>query len=121
MQKSLILTSSVTNSAIGTGFEENPYACADTQDMIFLPSYEEWSWNPAYGMAMQTSDYARACGARISTSFYSYGCGDWWLRSPHNSAESKVRIVRYTGSSSTNATVSDTSYGIVPALRISLN
>ena len=130
MQQELILVTNVDNSAASTGDSSNRYACANTSDRVFLLSVEEVT-NSAYGFSsdyatydtarrMQTSDYARAKGAQMSTDSSYYGNGWWWLRSPYDSSSSNARDVRNSGRADYGNGVNSTSGGYVPALWISL-
>ena len=77
-----IQTTTVDNSATTTNSEINSYACANTEDKIFLPSYKDYI-NSSYGFSnhtysdgsrreCKTTDWARARGA----------IGWYWTRSP---------------------------------------
>jgi hypothetical protein len=127
LQREIILTTTVDNSAASTGYSSNPYACEDTEDKIFLLSYKEVT-NSAYGFSssaydtarrMQTSDYSRATGADMSTSSDYYGNGYWWLRSPIYNLIGSARDVGYDGNAG-SLFVGGASDGVVPALRIRL-
>ena len=131
LQKDLILTTTVDNSVYSTGYSPNQYACEDTEDKIFLPSYREVT-NSEYGFEtssstddtarrMQMSDYSRATGAYMSTgsSIY-YGNGWWWLRSPYDDGSDIARYVVHYACVDGNYYVYDSSFGIVPALQIRL-
>lgn len=131
LQKQLILTTEVDNSAYSTGYEANPYACANTNDKIFLPSYRDMI-NTAYGFNSGysasdtarrriTSDYSRATGAYMYTSSGYYGNGCWWLRSPSNYYGISARGVSFDGFISSSDGVDITSIGVVPALKIQLS
>lgn len=139
LQQSLIVTALVDNSASTTGSSSNPYACEDTDDKIFLPSYSDMV-NTSYGHSSSAakikipSDYARAKGVLISTDSSYYGNGYWWLRSPSEEDD----LISYTidgGGGFSNyddyyysggfgmriGIVGDPRYGVVPALKIELS
>jgi len=84
IEQSSINTTAVDNSVASTGYTTNYFACENTSDKIFLPSYVEAA-NAAYGLSTQTSrirqatDYAKAMGVCVYTS---NGSSRWWLRSP---------------------------------------
>lgn len=129
LEQELILTTTVDNSAASTGYDTNPYACANTNDKVFLLSYAEVT-NSAYGFAssditndtprrMQTSDYSRATGAYTNTSTDYYGNGYWWLRSPSNNFSFQARYVGYGGVGGYSVGAADD--GVVPALQIRLS
>lgn len=130
LQQEIILTTNVDNSAASTGYSTNQYACANTNDKIFLPSYAEML-NTSYGFSSSTSshisrerltsDYSRATGAWMWTTAGSqYGNGFWWLRSPISNRCNLARSVNCDGSIYSTYSVPDTSLGVVPALRIQL-
>ena len=114
----------VDNSAESTGNNSNTFACEDTEDKIFLLSYEEVSG--VYGIItsdsrrLLTSDYARAMGAHMSTSNGFYGCGYWFLRSPYVYSSIGVRFVPFDGNMNKYVSVNLSCHGVVPALWIRL-
>ena len=87
-----ILTTIVDNSASTTDSDSNKYACNNTQDKIFLPSYQDYI-NTNYGFSTltgeantrycKTTDWARVRGAYYYTSngARQYN-GYYWTRSP---------------------------------------
>lgn len=138
--QNLIAVTTVDNSAASTTdsgnnvTEATDYACADTEDKIFLLSIKEaTSYGfPAYNESGQgnarirkPTDYAMANWA-YQNSTAGYG-GEWWLRSPYyyyrpgypNSSYECARYVYYNGDTFSNS-VSETKFGVVPALSISL-
>ena len=115
----------------GEDQEDNPYACDNTTDKIFLLSEQE-ATKEEYGFAEYiaygkgntrirvTTDYAKATGAyQDSTAGY----GDWWwLRSPFYFFEDIVRRIDSDGyADSYFSFVYDCNGGVVPALSISMN
>ncbi len=127
--QSLIETTEVDNSVYSTGISSNKFACEDTFDKVFLLSYREVT-DSAYGFAsssstfdtarrMTVSDYARSTGAYMNTSSSSFGCGDWWLRSPDRSYSDDARVVDRNGYAVSSYVYFD-HYGVVPALNIIL-
>ena len=83
-----IQTTAIDNSASTTNDINNKYACDNTVDKVFLPSYQDYN-NSSYGFSTLTSryckttDWARARGASYSAdSSYLYN-GYYWTRSPH--------------------------------------
>lgn len=130
MQQSLILTTTVDNSASSTGRNPNQYACANTNDKIFLPSYAEMV-NTNHGFnsdctifdiarRRSTTDYTRALGAYMKTESLYYGNGDWWLRSPYYLNSYAARTVSTSGHVCSDNSVYHTIFGVVPALRLRL-
>ena len=136
LQKELINTVLVDNSAASTGDGSTPFACEDTNDKIFLLSQKEVT-DSAYGFAssdskrdaandtarrMTVSDYARATGSWMDTSSDYYGNGYWWLRSPRYFLDEYYIAgrVNYRGNANNHDIVDYGSNGVVPALQIRL-
>jgi hypothetical protein len=117
-EQAKIQTTNVDNSAISTGYATNEYACADTNDKIYLLSFEE-ATSAAYNLdtyqerQLFPSDYASSQGAYKSNSI-----GEWWFRSPDTLGATNVRGVNYNGYFSTQ--VYYTHKGITPALWLSI-
>lgn len=119
----IILTSTVDN---GTA---HPDEAENTEDRVFIPSYKEVA-KVEYGFVnnlsgdparrKQTSDYARATGAWMSTEDEYYGNGWWWLRSPCDWYSYGARDVYRDGRVLDGCDVLFGRYGVVPALRIRL-
>ena len=108
----------------------NTYACANTDDYIFLLSEQEVT-NSAYGFnssyrnydtarRKQNTDYAKCQGAWTSTDSSYKGNGYWWLRSPNCNNSFYARSVSRRGGAD-DYRVYYTNYGVVPALKISLS
>jgi hypothetical protein len=123
LQKAIILTTEVDNSLSSTLSTSNPNICENTNDKIFLLSLAE-AYNKAYGFStastrkMNTSDFARATGVSMSIFSDYYGISEWWLRSP-DSSNDLTRCVSIAGSNF-GIFFTDSSRGVVPALRITL-
>lgn len=128
-QQQNIQLTTVDNSAATTGKSENMYACDNTQDRIFLPSYKEVH-NSAYGFVSEggdadetrmllVSDYARANGTyMMGYQPATYGRGQWWLRSPV--WDSSIHIAIGTPSGAVGSSkVDSASVGVAPAMRVS--
>ena len=130
LQKELILTTTVDNGLASTGYTENSYVCENTQDKVFLLSYNDVT-NSEYGFSssknnsstreMLTSDFCRASYVDMETSSTFYGNGNWWLRTPDDSISSCVRYVNLGGFACGGVYVNNYTYGIVPALQIQLS
>ena len=138
LQKAIIQVTTVNNSARSTNPNGNAtqwnsgmnsYACADTQDKVFLLSEQEVT-NTVYGFnsnnsnqdtvrLKQNTDYAKCQGARTSTESSDYGNGMWWLRSPYFNDGKRAWWV-FNGRVNTANDVNYTSSGVVPALKIQL-
>lgn len=130
LQQELIQITNVDNSVYSTGYSNNSYACANTNDKIFLPSYRDMV-NPAFGFNSNssnydtarrrlTSDYSRATGAYMVTSTEYYGNGWWWLRSPCIGYSDIARYIWHNGYADGNYNVDFTDCGVVPALVINM-
>ena len=143
LQQNLIKVTEVDNSAKSTNPYGQPnywnsgvnnYACANTNDKIFLLSEEEVT-NSNYGFSSEPhdygttstrirkpSDYAQSQGCyRYNSSGSSYhGNGVWWLRSPGYRSDYFARPVGDAGSADDYYSVDHTRHGVVPALKIAL-
>ncbi len=126
---SLILTTTVDNSASSTGSSSNKYACDNTEDKIFLLSYQDLI-NTCYGFnssdiyldsarKKKVTDFALANNAYYMSNYY----GNWWMRSPCSVGYGEIvagSCVQYDGiSSGAMPSVTNSSFGVVPALYIS--
>jgi hypothetical protein len=125
-EREKILTTIVDNSGgIIDGIESNPYACRDTEDKLFLLSFDE-ATNTDYGFSSTyyednarrylVSDYSLATGA-VKYNMETYGM--WWLRTPYywdsygahgNDGDGRIAI-------SGHLEVYLTPMGVVPALK----
>ena len=123
-----IQLTNVDNSVATTNSSSNPYACNNTQDKVFLPSYQDYI-NSSYGFFAsydststrycKTTDWARATGAFYITSSNLLYNGYYWTRSPsgpYSDYEWKVGIDGYL---STNS-VSYPHYSVRPSLSIKI-
>lgn len=121
---SYIQTTTVDNSAATTGFTSNSYACSNTQDKVFLPSFQDYT-NSSYGFSTlyglsdtprycRTTDWARARGV----SYYQYN-GMYWTRSPRDNVYSHVWNVGTSGTIAGDL-VKETYYSVRPALTIKI-
>ncbi|MDY4819576.1 MAG: InlB B-repeat-containing protein [Bacilli bacterium] len=88
LENSHIQTTTVDNSASTTDSTSNIYACDNTEDKVFLPSYQDYI-NSSYGFSgygsgrCKTTDWARARGSYCETdSSYHLNNGFYWTRSP---------------------------------------
>ena len=101
-----IQTTTVDNSAATTNSTSNSYACANTEDKVFLPSYQDYI-NSSYGFSTstgstntrycKTTDWARARGAWYSTSSSYLYNGYYWTRSPDSGYPYGAWLVRDDG------------------------
>ena len=140
LQKQLIVLTTVDNSArstnpnnSATAFNSgtNTYACANTQDYIFLLSEQEvtnsdYGFNSSYSnydtaRQKKNTDYAKSQGVWTNTSSGYVGNGHWWLRSPIYNLSYSARGVKSRGDADRNGGVIDAYIGVVPALKIRLS
>ncbi len=134
--QSLIETTEVDNSAASTESNDNPYACENTQDKVFLLSYQE-ILNTSYGFnssasaydaarQLQSTDYAKSQGVNVRDYYNSvYDGNGWWLlRSPdYSEANRLTRHVSVYGTADGRYGIGIyyACSGVVPALRIRLS
>ena len=125
---SYIQTTTVDNSASTTNSSTNSYACNNTQDKVFLPSYQDYI-NSSYGFSTETgktdtrhcrtTDWARARGAYYDTNSDSSQYNGWyWTRSPHSDFSAVACFIHPSGSLSNN--IVHTSAGVRPGLSIKI-
>ena len=129
LNNSYIQTTTVGNSAATTNSTSNSYACNNTQDKVFLPSYKDYI-NSSYGFSTstdstatrccKTTDWARARGAYYNTgSSYLYN-GYYWTRSPHSEYSYGAWYVDGGGDLSSYGRVDDTHSSVRPGLSIKI-
>ena len=121
LQKQIILSTTIDNSEISTGYPPNEYACEDTNDKIFLLSTVEAN-NSDYGLNDTTrqkkaTDYAKVQGVAMSYEEDYNGNGWWGLRSP---ALPRDTIGIYFSGQILGGDVYRTFKGVLPALQIKL-
>ncbi len=124
-----IQTTTVDNSAATTDSASNPYVCNNTQDKVFLPSYQDYL-NPNYGFTTSVNntatryckptDWARARGSYYNTSFSFQYNGYYWTRSPYSGDSRGAERVDRSGYLASDY-VYDASHSVRPALRITLS
>lgn len=121
-EKARIQTTTVDNSVASTGYSPNTYVCANTSDKVYLLSYAE-ATNASYGLStnasrqLKPSAYAQSQGVYTRTSD---GNSFWWLRSPYYDKAYNARYVDPDGVVNYSNNGPLTTYGVVPALWISL-
>ena len=123
LEKSIIHAISVDNSVASTGYSENSNTCENTVDNIYLLSHIEAISLDKSLRAKNVSDYARASGALISTSYLEAhnGNGLWMLRTPNDAYTHFISECNYNGDISDGGTnVSSKFFGVAPALTIKL-
>lgn len=93
---SYVQETTVNNTASTTDAKKNTYACSNTKDKVYLPSYQDYlnleygfddnASNAAFSREAKTSDFARARGAWCNTRDTSNprlkNNGSYWTRSP---------------------------------------
>jgi hypothetical protein len=130
LQKALIMTTTVDNSAASTGEMPNDYACEDTEDKVFLLSYKDVI-NSDYGFdpdgdlmdiacQKQATDYAKCQGVYVIHGVSHGANSPWWLRSPESFDSSFAFGVQPNGVANIVRHICSTNYGVVPALWIQL-
>ena len=128
LSNSFIQTTTVDNSASTTNSSSNKYACNNTQDKVFLPSYQDYI-NSSYGFSTETgstdtrhcrtTDWARARGAYYNTNIDSSQYYGWyWTRSPYSDISGVACFVYASGSLSNN--IVHTNAGVRPGLSIKI-
>ena len=124
-----VKTTDVDNSAKTTDTGHNDYACEDSQDKVFLPSYRDYM-NVDYGFVnseaasdtryARASEYSRALEIMCDFSEASYRlCGPYFTRSPGHGYERDVSLVEVDGLI-TNTAGTRYEKGIRPAITLSL-
>jgi len=133
LQKNIIQTTLVDNSASSTAFSTNEYACQNTNDKVFLLSYKDVT-NTNYNFSddpekreekrqLYCTEYAKCQGISVSTDSGYKGKCDWWLRSPYYGCSYEVLncyAQGYVRSKWYGQRCDETSYGVVPAVWINL-
>lgn len=124
LHNSYIQETTVDNSASTTDSSDNEYVCDNTQDNVFLPSYQDYM-NSSYGFSTyesrycKTTDWARARGAYCNRySDYLYN-GYYWTRSPSSILMSGAEYVNYDGTIQLDYT-NYTYYSARPAISIKI-
>lgn len=129
LNNEFVQNTTVDNSASTTDSVNNKYACENTTDKVFLPSYKDYL-NTSYGFendassksdtrVCKTTDYSRARGAwynQTSSMLYS---GSYWTRSPSSEFNYASSIVNSAGHISTYV-VDGSEYCIRPSINITI-
>lgn len=131
LNNSYIQVTTVDNSVSTTDTNSNSYACANTEDKVFLPSYQDYI-NSSYGFSTsedstdtrycRTTDWARARGAYSSMDDSSYlynGYGSYWTRSPSSRYSGNVWLVDHNGCLDYSSNIVKF-YSIRPAITIKI-
>ena len=119
----------VDNSAPTTDIANNKYACENTIDKVFLPSYQDYL-NTSYGFdgdasiksntrVCKTTDYSRARGAWYNTNSSMLYNGSYWTRSPSSEFNYASWNVNTAGYLSTYV-VDGSEHSVRPAINITI-
>ena len=142
LQKEYIKLTTVKNDLTSANPNSDPtfetrdkyvsFLCEDTEDHIFLLSFQE-ATNDAYGYNPDMenvadparekipTDYAKCQDVKVSKDTGYVGNGAyWWLRTPAEYATYSSRGVLYNGAAGGGIGVSNVHVGVVPALVINL-
>ncbi len=121
LEKEIIGTTIVDNSASSTGYSSNSYACSNTRDKMFLLSYKEATTYYSSDSKRQAkgTNYAKSQGLYVSFDSSHSGYSYYWLRSPHYNYDDLARFVDYDGSIYSGY-VYDADNGVRPACWINL-
>ncbi len=124
LDSSYIQTVEVDNSASTTNSSTNSYACENTNDKVYLLSYQDYM-NTSYfpddaSTRCKPTDYAKANGAycHISSGSYNGNC-DYWTRSPCSNDSNHVWYV-HSGGALSYSYVFYTDNGVRPAITIKI-
>lgn len=122
LDSNCVETTDVDNSASTTDSINNKYACENTQDKVFLLSYQDYL-SKEYGFTSltgptklrecKTTDWARARGTSHSTSPDNFNNGYYWTRSP-------VRCVSVDGDMHYDYLITDPYCSVRPAITLSI-
>ena len=115
LERIIIETTIVDNSASSTGYSSNSYACGNTSDKLFLLSYEEATtyYSSDRARKAEGTDYAKSQGLYVNNT------SPYWLRSPYDDRGYGARDVSSVGSFN-NYIVYYTNHGVRPACWINL-
>ena len=133
LQNSYIKTTNVDNSASTTESDGNQYACENTQDKVFLPSYQDYL-NSGYGFdrstvstttrQCKTTDWVRARGVYLTNAVnpgHDPINGSYWTRSPSSNRSTYANSVDLSGNlNDTWGTVDSNDFGVRPAVTFSM-
>ena len=132
VDREIILKTAVDNGEESTGTLSSPYICNDTEDEIFLLSYEEIAGGE-YGFGSdakrqkKNTDYTKAIGLGSATKKGYVGNSAYMLRTPFTGSsivaiDSKGGLIKYTydGVQGGFLTEARNKCGVLPAIRIEL-
>lgn len=127
LNNSYVQTTLVDNSASTTcAPDENIYACENTNDKVYLLSYQDYL-NTSYGFTNSVdatttrecviSEYARANGALCRTNNYGY----YWTRSPYSANTYAASIICNDGKLSSGYTLNGEYRTVRPSITLKAN
>ncbi len=121
LDDSLIQTVTVDNSASTTDSSTNQYACDNTEDKVYLLSYQDYE-NTDYfaddaARQCKVTDWVKANCAWYSTDASYSGNGYYWTRSPYSNRSNNAWNVFYDGYLNYNY-VNYSDYCVRPSLQI---
>ena len=124
-EKRIIEITEVDNGSLSTRYQNNHYACSNTNDKIFLLSRHEAT---LYGIINFSKihgleDFKKAQGTYFAegqglSSFRCYCC--WWLRSPSCTSSEHAMMVDFDGGMDYELDIKSKDCGVRPAMWIKL-
>ncbi len=118
IDKEQVLKSFVDNSASTTASSLNEYVSNDTNDWVYLLSYqdvESFYFSINEEKIAKASDYAKAINIYVSEGYGSH----WWLRSPNYQRSNYAHNVKVDGNVS-GSYIFSANIGVRPALKLRL-
>ena len=125
--KDYIQTTIVDNSASTTNNSSNSYACANTEDNVFLLSYQDYcnsdyGFSKTYTRCCKTTDWARARGAYAHNfnGEYQYN-GLYLTRSPNSTGSGYIWIVNNAGELGSSSGIGRNDYSVRPCIFLKIS
>lgn len=115
LQKEVLRTVEVDNSAESTGYKNNTNACANTFDKVYLLSGATASNMSASALVRKATDYALCQGCNMSEN----GCY-WRLRSPYDYDAGYSLYVKDNGVIRSRYSVYYCDFGVVPMINLTI-
>ena len=129
LNSSFLQTTVVDNSAATTDADPNPYACSNTSDKVFLPSFQDYK-NAAYGYNndesryCKTTEWSRARGVEHVPASNPYDDfrfnGNYWTRSPYSGANHAFIVYKNGLINTQHFLTTLSNIGVRPALTITI-
>lgn len=114
LEKSQVQTTTVNNNASTTASKNNPYACNDTKDKVFLPSYKDFL-TTKFGFASTKNKTKSRCCEITDYAIIKDGSNFYWTRSPSNYPKCSWYVL-YDGSMDCGYALVGASFGIRPSI-----